>query len=234
MSDILNLTNQKVVIIMEYTKVLKHCRKVVSNKDELGLKAVLKGVHHVDNTVSATDGKRLIYTELDNAKFNEYIVDVKSGELVNGKYPDIDRLLLSENSEIQLNVDKKTIEDMKRVLRRIKKAGFEHIELKAEKENDEVIWYLQPKINLEINITDFDKTELRYAFGRFSTDEDFKEQKKIVDIKYFVNAIDFIKDNKGVGTKLMMTNSALTPIQFTNQDGDSFVYKYLVMPMRPH
>jgi len=112
---------------MQYEKVLKHCRKIVNRKDDLGLRAVLKGVHHVDNTVSVSDGKRLIYAEIDNAKFNEYIVDVKSGELLKGKYPDIERLLLKEDSEIQLHIDKKIIVEMKRMLSKIKKEGYNYV-----------------------------------------------------------------------------------------------------------
>ena len=44
--------------------------------------------------------------------------------------------------------------------------------------------------------------------------------------------MDFVKDNKRAGTKLMMTESNTTAIQFTNQVDEDFKYKYLVMPMR--
>lgn len=216
---------------MEYEKVLKHCKKVVSKKETISTRKVLEGVYHSGNEVIVTDAKRMVIAEIDNAKFSNIILDVKSGELLEGKYPSTNRLLLSENSSIQLDIDKKTIEEMKRVLRRIKNVGFKIIELKLEKENDKSVWYLQPKPNPDIDITDFAKAELRFAFAE---DENSDEQKKMLDIKYFVNAIDFVKDNKSAGTTLVMTDSAVTPIQFNNQKGNQFKYKYLVMPMRDH
>ncbi|OEK59119.1 hypothetical protein [Staphylococcus equorum] len=214
---------------MEYGKVFKHCKKVVDKGDVTGFRAVLKGVFHSDNKVIATDGKRLLIAEIDNAKFSNVLVDAKTGELQEGRYPDTNKLLLSEASDIQLDINKKTLEDIKRVLRRIKKAGFKYIELKLESEDKKHVWYVQPKPSPDINITDFDKTELRFALAE---DERRKDQKKTFDIRYFINAMDFVKDNKRAGTKLMMTESNTTAIQFTNQVDEDFKYKYLVMPMR--
>lgn len=106
---------------MEYEKVLKHLKKITHTKEpSLKVSPVLKGVYHKDNSVRATDKHRIIYAEINNAEFDEAVIDTKTNETITDRFPNTDNLFVSEG-DIDLFVYSEVIAEMKTILNCIKK-----------------------------------------------------------------------------------------------------------------
>lgn len=205
---------------MDYTMTKKHLKRVVP-KD--GYKAVLKGVYHNENTVIGTDSKRLLLCEVENENFKEAVIDIKNDEVIDEKYPNTESLFL-KNPDVQLSIDVNVIKSMKRVLRCCKQLGYEYVQF-VKKDN---YWYIMSDNNRSFE----DKADMRVNIEyQVAEDVESKEQTRIFQTAYLINALAFIEDTKE-DAELSMVDSTITPIQFSHLSDGKTKYKYLIMPVR--
>lgn len=209
---------------MEYEKVLKHLKKITHTKEpSLKVSPVLKGVYHKDNSVRATDKHRIIYAEINNAEFDEAVIDTKTNETITDRFPNTDNLFVSEG-DIDLFVYSEVIAEMKTILNCIKSLKYKRVNIVKEADN----WYLEPRRNDNEEIAKHDRTAIRYTIAKDTTSQ---EQTRVFSTEYLLNIIDFIKDTKE-DTRITMQENQLMPIQFSNIAYNDFKYKYVVMPIR--
>lgn len=77
---------------ISYVNFLKHAAKLTGSQSTKS-RPVLQGVNHLNSNLIATDSHRLYYAEnlYDGSDKN---INPKTGELIEGNYPDVTRLLL--------------------------------------------------------------------------------------------------------------------------------------------
>jgi len=208
-----------------YEKTIKHMKKITHGlKRNIG-RPVFKGVHHYNNTISATDGHRLLHVKIENEQFEEQILDVKSGEIIDGVYPDIERLLVTDE-DVSLYLLSNDIKVLKSTLNCIKSANHKNIKLTV----NDGYWVIKPYID---SINEYDENlNISYTISKALDDVN---KDRVFNINYFIQAIDFIKDTKE-DANLLMTDNSIAPIEFTdvgrNSSKSDLKYKYIICPVR--
>lgn len=93
---------------INYKKFSKHAEKVTKNACKS--RPILKGIHHDDKgTLSVTDSFRLYQARNVNAPRN-VVLDGVTGEEIEGKFPDVERLLPDpEEGELLYDYDTKRL-----------------------------------------------------------------------------------------------------------------------------
>lgn len=210
----------------QYEKAIKHMKKITHGQQRsIGYHPIYKGVHHYDNTISATDRHRLLHVKIDGVAFDEKILDVKSGETIDGDFPNVESIFLTDE-DIDLYLIQENIKTLKSTLSCMKSAGHKKIKLTVI----DGYWVVKPYVESK-NVYD-ENLNISYTIAKATDD---KNKDRVFNINYFVQAIDFIKETKA-DARLLMTDNSLAPIEFTDvgrTNGESgFKYKYIICPVR--
>lgn len=210
---------------LQYEKVIKHMKKITHGQQSKIGHPVYKGVYHHDNIITATDGHRLLYVKTENEVFNDHILDVKSGETIDGNFPKVESLFLKDE-DINLYLQNNDMKVLKSTLSCMKLAN--HKKIKVTVNNG--YWVVKPYIESN-NIYD-ENLNVSYTIAK-ATDDVNKD--RVFNINYFIQAIDFIKETKE-DARLLMTDNSLAPIEITdvgcNSSENDFKYKYIICPVR--
>ena len=208
---------------MKYNVAFKHLEKITKNAS--GTRHVLKGIHHLDNQVQATDSYRLLKVVADKMNFDEHILDTKSQTEIDGKYPNTTQLAdhsFYEGETIGLTVtDIKLIRDLIKVAKGMKfemvvintLSDYSRLEMtnKIQSNNTKELNETLEKINLSYKLSNHLHTEYNYNY--------------LIDINYALEIFEFLVDTKK--DTMIKLNNNNQPIHFLNDD-----YDYLVMPIR--
>ena len=208
-----------------YEKALKHLGKITKSSSKYDTMTVVNGVHYAGNKVEATDRHRLLQIQSNEAEHEEKTLNVQTGEVINGQYPDLDRLLISDPDKSIIVLYEQVL-GMKKILTCIKGLGYQFVAIKKQNH----AYYIEPQTkNKEPNYKEDENITLQYKIG--TTNEDGTD-KRVIDIKYLAEAIDFIKETKTY-TNLEIINNVLAPIQFS-QSESKHRYHYLICPIRQY
>lgn len=211
---------------MQYEKVITQLRKISDKVSEA--RPILKGVYHNNDTVLATDSHRLAQVKIKNANYDETVIDFKNDSVLEGNYPDIEKLFLPEDDKnVKIELSHQSIVDLKSLLACIKALKFENVEIKK---NDKGHWYLVPQHTTNGELKGNSHVTMNY----FLTKDDDKAdvETKIFDVKYLLNALELMKESK-IDGKIIMSNHPFKPMQIESDDDNSETqYRYLIMPKR--
>lgn len=209
----------------QYEKAIKHMKKITHGQRRSIGHPMYKGVHHQNNTISATDGHRLLYVKIDGVAFDEQILDVKSGEIIDGDFPNVESQFLNDE-DIDLYLLQEDIKTLKSTLSCMKSANHKKIKLTV----NNGYWVVKPYVDSD-SLYD-ENLNISYTIAK-ATDSFNKD--RVFNINYFIQAIDFIKETKA-DARLLMTDNSLAPIEFTdvgrNSGENDFKYKYIICPIR--
>lgn len=209
---------------MQYEKAIKHLKKISNDKGNYN--EILKGIYHSGSQLIATDGKRLAQVEVENGAFEEQVLDVKNNKTLDGQFPKVEQLYIKEDDvDIALHITHEQVVQLKSILVCIKALKLKAVEIFEEEKS----WYIQPHFS-EQNEVKHEDLNLRFRLSQSTNDEEAKM--RIIDIRYFNEMVDFVKETKEDIT-LLMNNSPLHPIQFENESYSNIAFKGLICPIRP-
>lgn len=210
---------------LAYEKAIKHMAKITNGQSNGISRPVYKGVRHYGNTLSATDGHRLLYIEIEDENYKDEIINVKNNEIIEGVYPNIERLFL-EDEDIKIILDTEVIKGIKNALACIKSAKYKQVKLM----DVNGWWTIKP--HEDIKMMHDERLDISYTIGK-RVDGEPKE--RVFNLNYLKQAIDFIKDTKS-NAQLIMTDNSLAPVQFSDvgyhNDKDDCNFKYIICPIR--
>lgn len=194
-----------------YILFMKHAEKV--SKTASSSRSVLKGVYHSNNgDLVVTDAHRMYLNKDGNHRKDGAVIDPKTGNEIEGKYPDTSRLIPTLDPLV--NVTFEVITTLKAV-KALKSCG--QIESKraiaslVKRENKIYISVGEERINAS------------YELG---TLEDGEMDDLHLDIQYIVEALELFKE-VGFTSVTMKTYGSMRPVILENED-----LLALIMPIR--
>lgn len=209
---------------MQYEKAIKHLKKISNGKDNY--REILKGIYHSGSQLIATDGKRLAQVEVEDGDFEEQVLDVKNNKTLDGQFPKVEQLYIKEDDvDIALHITHEQVVQLKSILVCIKALKLKKVEIFEEEKS----WYIQPHFSEQSEVKHED-LNLRFRLSPSTNDKEAKM--RIIDVRYFNEMVDFVKETKE-DIKLLMNNSPLHPIQFENESYSNIAFKGLICPIRP-
>ncbi|MGG3987442.1 hypothetical protein [Bacillus smithii] len=127
---------------LSYITFMKHAQKVT--KTASSGRPILKGVYHAkDGSLIVTDSHRLYLAKNAHADASESIIDPKTGEKIDGTYPDCSRLLPDKsNAEFIVSLPtKKTLDAFTTLLKanQVVGKGDERVSI-CERDNNRVVF----------------------------------------------------------------------------------------------
>lgn len=167
---------------VSYVKFMKHAVKVTKSVSEA--RPVLQGVcHYEDGSLAVTDSHRLYFAKNVQETSKQVVKNPKTGEVINGNYPEIKRLLPSDGSEqfeVILNVPE-TLTALKMML-----LVDKQILVRFVVENHD----LMMKVDTRQTLVTFN------AGGLDGKKEktDYSDVNAFINGKYLADAFDFFKD----------------------------------------
>lgn len=202
---------------MNYQTFLKHAQKVT--KTASSSRPTLKGVHHLSTHVVATDSHRLMRADYTMKDLEGKIVDPKTGNTIEGNYPDTSRLVPSlDDARITFDLDiPSTIQFLKAVKT-----------LKIER----VVFYNHPdknKVHLRAsNSLDTVNLSLDTMYGIHSTVD---LEPTYCNTIYLLDALEWLKEYYSIVT--VHWYGRLRPFCITPQNHIDNALA-LILPIRPH
>lgn len=200
---------------MKYNTAIKHAAKVVSKSDA---RPVLQGAYHKDSEIIATDGHRLIKVSIDKMKFEEHILNLKTDEIIEGIYPNTERLL-ADNFLYTTSVLAEDLKVIKEILKLYKSLKADYIQIS----------YMEKRLVLKGHWNDTEVKEKHKALSvelEISNEVECKmDSNYYYDIKYFADMIDCLIDTKENAE--FCFNSNKSPIEIRTEG-----LTYLLMPIR--
>lgn len=201
---------------IEYKDVTKHLKTITGNKKENWGREVLKGVYHNQDSVVATDGKRLLKADVRGGNFEETVIDLATNEKIDLPYPNVDRLLIQEQDvEYSFTIEADKVLELKKILTTIKSLGIKSVDLYNENNQ----WYIRTRKNDDEEASDI---LITYMVGTGVADD----KVWILQTQFLLNAIEFIRTTRE-STLVKLSDSTLKPISL-----DGYNYSYLICPMR--
>ena len=200
---------------MNYNKGFKHVQKIAKNASSA--REILQGIKHSGSDIISTDSHRLLSFTDNKANFEDHIIHFKTGEIIEGSYPDITNLIKNDEYSTEINV---TFEDIN-ILRKMIKAGktikFDNVHLTKSKENVEF------KLVSHDNFSNLNQLNMTYAIPYQTFDNEIEPI--ILNLDYMIDLLDFLYDTNSDTT--LKIDSGIKPVHFTNVD-----YTYLILPIR--
>lgn len=108
---------------VSYLTFMKHAEVVVKSK-HLDSRPVLKGVYHAnDGSLVVTDSYRLYKATNAQERKDGAIIHPKTGELIDGTYPDISRLITDNEPQFTASI---SVDESLKALKALKACGRVH------------------------------------------------------------------------------------------------------------
>ena len=200
---------------MNYNKGFKHVQKIAKNASPA--REILQGIKHNESEIISTDSHRLLSFIDNKASFEDHIIHFKTGETIEGKYPDITNLIKNDDYTTEISI---TIEDID-LLRKMIKAGktlkFDNVHLTKFKE------YVEFKLITNDNFSNLNQLNMTYTIPYQISDNEVDPI--ILNLDYMIDLLDFLYDTNSDTT--LKIDSNIKPVHFTNDD-----YTYLILPIR--
>ncbi|MEK4311751.1 hypothetical protein [Bacillus sp. FSL P2-0092] len=203
---------------LSYITFMKHAEKI-TKKASTG-RPVLKGVFHSETgDLAVTDSHRLYTAKNIIRKSDEEIVDPTTGDLIEGKYPDLKRLIPDESSSTaQLLLDTDVLlTGLNALLKcnQVSKDERPFITLSADPENK------SPKISSKNAFI-----EAQFTVGQF---REYREISLSADTQYIIDAISLFKAAK-VNRVVLRYFGNLHPFTITPENSSDLLA--LIMPIK--
>ena len=201
---------------MNYNKGFKHVQKIAKNSS--AGRPVLQGIKHTGSDIISTDSHRLLSFTDDKANFEDHLIHFKTGDIIEGVYPDISRLINNEDYSNEINIKYEEIEILRKMFKSGKTLKYENVIL-IDKPN-----LIDFKLNVNDNKSLLNKLDINYKL-RYNEEKIQGEYEIILNLDYMIDLFDFLYDT-GKDTVLKI-NDDTRPVHFTNKD-----YTYLILPIR--
>lgn len=201
---------------MNYNKGFKHVQKIAKNASPG--REILQGINHTGSDIISTDSHRLLSFTDNKANFEDHTIHFKTGEIIEGSYPDISKLIKNDNYTTEISI---TIEDID-ILRKMIKAGktikFDNVHLTKFKE------YVEFKLISHDNFSKNNQLNMTYTIP-YEISDNTEVEPIILNLDYMIDLLDFLYDTNSDTT--LKIDSGIKPVHFTNND-----YTYLILPIR--
>lgn len=200
-----------------YVKFMKHAAKVT--KGVPASRPILKGVlHDTDGSLIVTDSHRLYRTNNAYSTSEKIVQDAKTGEPIEGNYPETKRLIPEDDGQFTVKVNVKRSLDVLKAVKLLLKAndGDKFNTVRLVNEDDRLCILLGG---------DYDPAFMTYELGTIDIGK-VEPIKMAVDGQYLLEAFDFYNDIDSQEITFSYYGD-LRP--FTLIDGDTTV---LILPLR--
>ena len=202
---------------MNYNKGFKHVQKIAKNSS--ASRPVLQGIKHTESDIISTDGHRLLSFTDDKASFEDHLIHFKTGDIIEGVYPDISRLINNEDYSNEINIKYEEIEILRKMFKSGKTLKYEYV----------ILIYKPNLIDFKLNVNDnkslLNKLDINYKLI-YNEEKIQGEYEIILNLDYMIDLFDFLYDT-GKDTVLKI-NDDTRPLHFTNNKD----YTYLILPIR--
>lgn len=202
---------------MNYNKAFKHAS--VISKSASNSREILQGIKHHGKNIIATDSHRLLISTDSKVNFDEHIISSKTGDLIEGNFPDVSRLIDNDNYSIDYLLEYEHIENIRKMLKAAKTMKFEMLNIVTYKESDNIIFKAintDPHSNLK---------KMNLSYTPFLSEIDKDEIIYRLNLNYMIDLFDFLYETKKETT--IKIDSNIKPVHFTSND-----YTYLILPIR--
>ena len=200
---------------MNYNKGFKHVQKIAKNSSSG--RPVLQGIKHTESDIISTDGHRLLSFTDDKASFEDHIIHFKTGEIIEGSYPDINNLIKNDDYSTEISITMKDIDLLRKMIKAGKTIKFDHVHLTKFKE------YVEFKLVTNDNFSNLNQLNMTYTIPYQISDNEIEPI--ILNIDYMIDLLDFLYDTNSDTT--LKIDSGIKPVHFINED-----YTYLLLPIR--
>ena len=200
---------------MNYNKGFKHVQKIA--KKSSSSRPVLQGIKHTESDIISTDGHRLLSFTDDKASFEDHIIHFKTGEIIEGSYPDINNLIKNDDYSTEISITMKDIDLLRKMIKAGKTIKFDHVHLTKFKE------YVEFKLVTNDNFSNLNQLNMTYTIPYQISDNEIEPI--ILNIDYMIDLLDFLYDTNSDTT--LKIDSGIKPVYFINED-----YTYLLLPIR--
>lgn len=202
---------------VSYLTFMKHAEVIVKPK-RLDSRPVLKGVYHADDgSLIVTDSYRLYKAANAQERKDGAIIHPKTGELIEGNYPDTSRLIT--DNEPQFTASISVVEALK-ALKALKACGQVH--------DKKVIAKITLSDDRKATISvDTPITNASYYVGEGELLKSDADREILFDLQYVIDALAMFKD---VGLPNVTFNAYGTSRPFIIKQNDDLIA--LILPIR--
>lgn len=210
-------------IKINYKKFTKHAEKVA--KAASSIRPILKGIHHdAEGNLSVTDSYRLYHAKNVNAP-KDAVLCATSGEELEGKYPDITRIIPKESDarhDIRIGDVKPFIKMIKAMQQAGMMSGDKKAEVLFEIVGDKFALYMDEACGVTF------EWELRGMIAEHSSGDDLGIR---FSAQYFIEAIEMM-DDMGANSVVMRMYGNTQPFTIVPETSDDVLA--LIMPVRKY
>ena len=200
---------------MNYNKGFKHVQKIAKNASPG--REILQGINHSGSDIISTDSHRLLSFTDNKANFEDHIIHFKTGEIIEGNYPDITNLIKNDDYSTEITIIMKDIDLLRKMIKAGKTIKFDNVQLTKFKE------YVEFKLITNDNFSNLNQLNMTYAIPYQTFDNEIEPI--ILNIDYMIDLLDFLYDTNSDST--LKIDSGIKPVHFINED-----YTYLILPIR--
>ena len=200
---------------MNYNKGFKHVQKIAKNASPS--REILQGIKHNESDIISTDSHRLLSFTDNKASFEDHIIHFKTGEIIEGNYPDITRLIKNDDYSTEISITFEDIDILRKMIKAGKTLKFDNVHLTKFKE------YVEFKLITNDNFSNLNQLNMTYTIPYQISDNEIEPI--ILNLDYMIDLLDFLYDTNSDTT--LKIDSSIKPVHFTNED-----YTYLILPIR--
>ena len=200
---------------MNYNKGFKHVQKIAKNASPS--REILQGIKHNESDIISTDSHRLLSFTDNKASFEDHIIHFKTGEIIEGNYPDITRLIKNDDYSTEISITFEDIDILRKMIKAGKTLKFDNVHLNKFKE------YVEFKLISHDNFSKLNQLNMTYTIPYQISDNEIDPI--ILNLDYMIDLLDFLYDTNSDTT--LKIDSNIKPVHFINDD-----YTYLLLPIR--
>ena len=168
---------------MNYNKGFKHVQKIAKNASPG--REILQGINHSGSDIISTDTHRLLSFTDNKANFEDHIIHFKTGEIIEGSYPDINNLIKNDDYSTEISITMKDIDLLRKMIKAGKTIKFDNVQLTKFKE------YVEFKLITNDNFSNLNQLNMTYAIPYQTFDNEIEP----IILNIWVHQ-SYLKDNQ--------------------------------------